>query len=205
MSTADREWMRRLCCTDGDPYNAHKAAPFSVKVGKLTFDVATDGKALVAVEGAALALSKHRKMVTIVKMVLSEPAGKLGLNLADVLAWAGAPEWPAWETCPSCEGKGGACSFCADVLPGSTGGDSTGTGRAWNLRQRAGWFGPIPVDRNLVARALHHFTPTSIRVRIGSPEQPIYFDGAGWRAIVMPMRTQPEHDGAPVFALPVPA
>ena len=53
----------------------------------------------------------------------------------------------------------------------------------------------IYIDRNRVAQALDGATDATVRIDYGKGDDPVYFDGDGWRAIVMPMLLAYPPDG----------
>lgn len=180
--------LRALCSVDDT--RPHLMAPFSVTLpdGR-SYDCATDGHHLVAVEGAS-APPASTDLYRKVAPVLSASAGQIKLNLADILAWAGPPETPGFVPCAECKGKG--CDSCADDD------DTEATkGKVWRDCARPGIFGGIRVDRNILARTLTLFAPGNVRVTIRKDDQPIDFDGDGFRVVVMPMRWPEQSD--PVF------
>lgn len=154
---SDREWLRRFC----DEYCMPAlATPFALGA----WDVATDGRSLIAVAGATRPAARQ-----ITPTAAADIAGWLlvgdgrPVDRAALETWAGVDEWPKPYTCGQC-GHGGAMS----------------------VKRRPAPIGCSFIDRNRVAQALAYL-PGDLSIVVTGEREMIHFIGDGWHTVIMPM------------------
>lgn len=185
------EMLKRNC--DGD--RPHMANPFVVDVDGEKWTAATDGYMLLAFAGvidevfdAPSRTQKMSSMMASVSGLLANArrASRV-LDLASLQRAVGAPVFPRTETCSVCDGSGHACSCgeceCEHCVEGSV---------HHGALPRKGYLLDRLCDFNRVACLLDGLSgPAFIEA---SGDLPLFFAGAGWLAVLMPVDARWESD-----------
>ena len=189
-------------------------APFVVPVSGNVWAVATNRSVLVAAPAKECALPTGTGYIAgaVIKMITSPP--KEGGDQVDLAAFrefvghdgsrmpCAKCESSLFQTCETCGGTQEAeCACrecndrhtreCPDCENGKTeceGCDGTGLSRRYPRPAR---LGDVTVDLNLLATFAHDVPGETARMFIANAESPVWFEGDGWVAVVMPYR----HDG----------
>lgn len=186
--------------------------PFSVVLGGVPYVYATDGCHIVAVETGELLPEFSTGGPNIAAVVMPILLGD-AIPLAALKAFAGDPAWPDLYAaskevpCSDCKGKGvidGYCHSCGREEDEDCS-SCDGSGKAeedvphWPKPRRGGWIGDALFDLTRLARCLAYFDDETVRVTTRGCTHGAYFVGAGWFAMVMPMRPEAKDEERPRF------
>lgn len=185
------ECLERIC----NPDRPHIAKPWIVEFEGRKWTIATDGTAMVGVArelDCGPAPEKAPADEHVHNALTGTPTH--AFELSAIRAWAGPPEWPTVAPCEYCFGVGKVRveSVATDWIRECRECNGTRTHRM-PPTVREGYFFEVPVDRNLVARAIDGPSDGIVCVCFGVDRQLLFF-GVDWRAAVMPLRQNESKD-----------
>jgi hypothetical protein len=168
---SERHWLWRLTYPEG--HHPLGQQPYLFEHDGEIWSAVTNGRVVVFLSGRAGDFEQARPDLAAMLLRYFGPAGKrTGFYLEEVKQFLGQADWPA--QCPECAGASPACPRCQ------------GTGEL-TPAVRLGWFCGVPIDRNLLARALERLTANIVWVYTQGPTDPLFVIAESWRASIAPL------------------
>lgn len=189
-----RDWLERYQRRGKHDRESMPASPVLVYHETEPWTCATDGKALIAVQGRHVdPVCGDSKWPDRFGLFLDLPPGDQEIDLCALKAWCGPPRWR--QLCPDCDGYPVDCRTCEGEM-------------VWEPDLDPALFLGQPFDRRLLARALEFLDGDSVRAGIASPpaareekDRLLTLTSPAWRVFLMmldPAQIE-DREALPVF------
>jgi hypothetical protein len=168
---SERHWLWRLTYPEGPHPLGHQ--PYLFEHADEVWSAVTNGRVIVFLSGQASDFERATPETVRMLLRFFRPVGKrTRFSLEELTQFLGQAVWSV--QCPECAGASTACPRCkgkGELAPAI----------------RPGWLCGVPIDRNLLAKALEHLTADIVWIYTQDRTHPLFVITESWRVALMPL------------------